>query len=272
MSGGFDIFIKEEDLIKINDYTPEQRYTLKKSLGKGGFGEVFLSFDNYLNREVVIKKINKSGPNEEQEFIREINFMKNIKCPNSVEYYDYYSDSNFYYIVMEKCDEDLESYMQKNKHGLPDYQIKDILLQLNEAFKIMQSKNIIHRDLKPRNILLKYVSQNKFIVKIADFGLSREFKNKSFSTSTFAGTLFYVAPETGVSKGYYMPTKCDLWSIGVIIYKLKFNEIGWDFYIGKIPKSFDNKLLDDLVRRLIVVDPDKRIGWNEYFNHPFFKN
>ena len=69
-----------------------------------------------------------------------------------------------------------------------------------------------------------------------------------------------------------MPTKCDLWSIDVIIYKLKFNEIGWDFYIGKIPKSFDNKLLDDLVRRLIVVDPDKRIGWNEYFNHPFFKN
>ena len=241
-----------------------------KSLGKGGSGAVFLYFDNISKREVVIKKITKSGPKEELEFNREINSMKNIKCPNSVEYYDYYSDSNFYYIVMEKCDEDLESYMEKNKNGLPDYQIKDILLQLNEAFKIMQSKNIIHRDLKPQNILLKYVSQNKFIVKIADFGLSREFNNINFKTRQ--GTPPYCAPEIVNSKGNYMPTKCDLWAIGVIIYKLKFNEISPLFYAGTIPNSFDNKLLDDLVRRLIVVDQNKRIGWNEYFNHPFFKN
>ena len=160
--------------------------------------------------------------------------------------------------------------MQKNKHGLSDYQIKGILLQLNEAFKIMLSKNIIHRDLKPQNILLKYVSQNQFIVKIADFGLSREFNNKSFSTQV--GTPFYIAPEIANFKGNYIPIKCDLWAIGVIIYKLKFNEITPLFYVGMIPKRFDNKLLDDLVRRLIVVDPDKRIGWNEYFNHPFFKN
>ena len=241
-----------------------------KSLGKGGFGAVSLYFDNISKREVVIKKINKSGKDEELRFYREINAMKNLKCLNSVEYYDYYSDNNFYYIVMEKCDEDLESYMQKNKHGLQEYQIKDILLQLNEAFKIMQSKNIIHRDLKPQNILLKYVSQNKFIVKIADFGLSREFNNKSFST--YAGTHIYMAPEIVDYKGNYTPIKCDLWAIGVIIYKLKFNEISLSFYAGMIPKRFDNKLLDDLVRRLIVVDPNQRIGWNEYFNHPFFRN
>ena len=241
-----------------------------KSLGEGGFGEVSLYFDNISKREVVIKKITKSGQNKELQFFREINSMKNIKCPNSVEYYDYYSDNNFYYIVMEKCDEDLESYMQKNKHGLSDYQIKGILLQLNEAFKIMLSKNIIHRDLKPQNILLKYIPQNKFIVKIADFGLSREFNNKNFSTH--AGTPFYIAPEIANYKGNYTPIKCDLWAIGVIIYKLKFNEISLSFYAGKIPKRFDNKLLDDLVRRLIVVDQNKRIGWNEYFNHPFFKN
>ena len=241
-----------------------------KSLGKGGFGEVSLYFDNISKREVVIKKIIKSGQKEELQFYREINSMKSIKCPYSVEYYDYYSDNNFYYIVMEKCDEDLESYMQKNKHGLPDYQIKGILLQLNEAFKLMLSKNIIHRDLKPQNILLKYIAKNQFIVKIADFGLSREFNNISFST--YAGTPLYIAPEIYNQKGNYMPIKCDLWAIGVIIYKLKFNEINPSFYAGKIQKRFDNKLLDDLVRRLIVVDPNQRIGWNEYFNHPFFRN
>ena len=69
-----------------------------------------------------------------------------------------------------------------------------------------------------------------------------------------------------------MTIKWDLCAIGVIICKLKFNEINYPFYAGMIPKRFDNKLLDNLVRRLIVLEPDNRIGWNEYFNHPFFKN
>ena len=241
-----------------------------KLLGGGGFGEVSLYYDNILKREVVIKKVRKSGKDEELRFFREIHAMKNIKCPYSVEYYDYYSDNNYYYIIMEKCDEDLNSFMEKYKGGIPESLIKVILLQINEAFKIMLSKNIIHRDLKPQNILIKYVSPNSFIVKLADFGLSREFNNKSFSTK--AGTIFYKAPELCNANGNYMPIKCDLWAIGVIIYQLKFNELSFSFYQGKIPKSFDNRLLDDLVRKLIVIDPNKRIGWNEYFNHPFFKN
>ena len=171
---------------------------------------------------------------------------------------------------MEKCDEDLASFMEKYQNEIPDSTIKVILLQLNEAFKIMRSKNIIHRDLKPQNILIKYNSQNSFIVKLADFGISREFNNKSFSTHI--GTKIYEAPEIYFNNENYNPNKCDLWAIGVIIYALKFKEINFSFYNGIIPKRFKNKLLDDLVRKLIVVDPNKRIGWNEYFNHPFFKN
>ena len=180
-------------LIFNQNQDPKQRYIFMKILGGGGFGEVSLYYDNISKREVVIKKIIKSGKDEELRFYREINALKNIRSPYSVEYYDYYSDNNYYYIVMEKCDEDLTNIMKKYKNGIPDSQIKSILLQLNEAFKIMLSKNIIHRDLKPKNILIKYVSQNSFIVKLADFGLSREFNNKSFST--LAGTPIYMAPE-----------------------------------------------------------------------------
>ena len=258
-------------LIFNQNQDPKQRYTFMKILGGGGFGEVSLYYDNISKREVVIKKIIKSGKDEELRIFREINAMKSIKSPYSVEYYDYYSDNNYYYIVMEKCDEDLTNFMKRYKNGIPDSQIKSILLQLNEAFKIMLSKNIIHRDLKPQNILIKYVSPNSFIVKLADFGLSREFNNKSFST--IAGTPLYTAPELYNAIGNYIPIKCDLWAIGVIIYQLKFKDINFiSFYQGIIPKRFDNYLLDDLVRKLIVVDPNKRINWNEYFNHPFFKN
>ena len=203
------------------------------------------------------------------DFYREIMGMNIIRSPHSVKYYDCYSDNNFYYIVMEKCDEDLDSFMEKYKNGIPDSIIKDILLQLNKAFKEMHSKKLIHRDLKPQNILIKYNSQNSFIVKLSDYGISREFVNKSFSSHI--GTQIYMAPEVYVKKNY-IPTKCDLWAIGVIIYQLKFKEIDFSFYQGNIPKRFNNKLLDDLVRKLIVVDQNKRIDWNEYFNHPFFKN
>jgi serine/threonine protein kinase len=241
-----------------------------KYLGKGGFGNVSLYYDNISKKEVAIKKIIKTGKErDELRFYREIYAMKSIKCPYSVEYYDYYSDNDFYYIVMEKCDGDLKSYLKKFKDGLSDSVIKGILLQLNEVFKIMLSKNIIHRDLKPRNILIKYVSKNDFNIKLADFGLSREFINQSFSTH--AGTPVYKAPEL-INQKHYDPNKCDLWAIGVLIYNLKFKEVADSFYYGEIPKRFDNKLLDDLVRKLIVVDQKERIDWNDYFNHPFFKN
>ena len=195
--------------------------------------------------------------------------MRKLKCPYIVEYYDDDDDNTFYYIVMEKCDDDLDKLLTKSKNGFSDIEIKNILLQLNEAFKMMLSKNIIHRDLKPQNILIKYDSPNTYTVKLADFGLSIVFNNKNFSTNKW--TLVYSAPEQ--SEDNYDPTKCDLWSIGVLIYEMKFNKVPYiSFYQGNIPEVFDNQLLDDLVSRLIVVDPNKRIDWKEYFDHPFFKN
>ena len=191
--------------------------------------------------------------------------MINIKCENSVEYFNHFDDDEYYYIVMEKCDEDLEKFIQE-KGAISESMIKEILSQLNKAFKIMHSNKIIHRDLKPQNIL---VNKNPFTIKLADFGNCRLFNKTNFSTNI--GTLGYAAPEQ--SNQNYDPTKCDLWSIGVIIYKLKFNEVPlYALFAGNIPGKFDNKHLDDLVRKLIVYDPNKRIGWNEYFNHPFFKN
>ena len=277
----FRTFIKDEDLnlkkqpkainnnaISNQKQNPDKRYIFKKCLGKGGFGEVSLYYDNKEKREVVIKKINKSGIDELQ-FYREIRAMRKLKCPYIVEYYDDDDDNTFYYIVMEKCDDDLDKLLTKSKNGFSDIEIKNILLQLNEAFKMMLSKNIIHRDLKPQNILIKYNSPNTFTVKLADFGLSRKYNNQNFST--LAGTNIFMAPELMYQEGNYDPTKCDLWAIGVIIYQLKFKSL-CNFYLGTIPNRFNNKQLDDLVRKLIVVDPNKRISWNDYFNHPFFKN
>ena len=221
-------------------------------------------------RDVIIKKVDKLKTNEEL-FNREIEVIKKTKCKNSVEYYDHYNDNEYYYLIMEKCDEDLNDFLEKNNGSLSELMIKNILIQLNEVFKTMESNNIIHRDLKPENILIKYNSsnQNDFTIKLADYGLSREYNNKYFSTHK--GTHGYAAPEMYGDLNYD-PSKCDLWAIGVIIYKLKYNQIPLvEFYRNIIPKKFDNDFLDDLVRKLIIVEQNKRINWKDYFNHPFFK-
>ena len=255
----------------IIDFYIDFRYEIKKPFKKGGYGNIFLAFDNKEKREVVIKKIDISLINEEK-FNREINSMKEVNCQYSVEIYDYYWDKNYYYIVMEKCDENLFDYLQKNE-GMSESKIKEILLELNVAFKKMYLKNIIHRDLKPENIFIKYNKNNKdFIVKLGDFGLSREYKQKKFST--LKGTYLYMAPEIEkayINKSNYDPNKCDLWAIGLIIYYLRFKDIPiYAFILGNIPTKFDDNNINDLLKKLIVIDPDKRISWEDYFNHPLF--
>ena len=270
LSNTFLDFIKK-DFDSNEDKT--KRYEIKNELQKGGFGNIFLAYDNKEKREVVIKKIDKNKIKEEI-FNREIKAMKEIKCDYSVEIYDYYNDNNYYYIVMEKCDGDLFDLLE-NKKGFSESEIKTILLQLNVALKNMYSKNIIHRDLKPENIFIKYTSSSNigFIVKLGDFGLSRQYQKRQFSTNKINPT--YAAPEIQMAqseKKSYDPTKCDLWSIGLIIYILGFKNIPYyAIYAGNIPDNFKDEKLNDLVKKLIVVDPTKRINWENYFNHPFFK-
>lgn len=171
---------------------------------------------------------------------------------------------------MKKCDEDLYDFLEKNG-PLSDLMIKNILIQLNKAILAMSSNNIIHRDLKPENILIKYNSSNmnEFTIKLADFGASREYNKKSFSTQI--GTQGYAGPEL-FGNSNYDPGKFDLWAIGVIIYQLKFNDMPiLQFYSNNIPNKFENVELDDLMKKLIVVDQNKRISWEDYFNHDFFK-
>jgi serine/threonine protein kinase len=151
-----------------------------------------------------------------------------------------------------------------------------IMKGLNKVFKYMIKIGLVHRDIKPDNILIKYVdsSKTKYIPKIADFGLSRTLKD-GLATSE-VGTPQYWAPE--ISSQQYYDNKCDLFSIGVMLYRCYFNSSPFKsnlsdrpIYSDKKLKDCEDKTLDDLINRLLIIDPAKRISWEEYFNHPFFK-
>jgi len=263
----------------------KERYEIKDRLGRGGYGEVFKVKDKEDGKFYALKSIAKEPKENEYDFINnwknEINIMKRIKSEYIVKLKDhfYVESSRSYCIVMELCDTDLSEILKQYKpKGLPLNLIKNIFLQLNEVLKKMLEINYIHRDLKPENILIKYTDNDKlnFDIKLTDFGLSKNI-NSSKHTYSIAGTKNYCALEIETS---HYNNKCDLWSLGVILYELYTNK--YIFYSdnlierennrikGKIIKETDNKLINKLIRKLIQIDINNRIEWKKYFEDEFF--
>ena len=112
-----------------------------------------------------------------------------------------------------------------------------------------------------------------FEIKLADYGYAKSIKNNNSKFFSFVGTDYYNAPEIYKNQGC---SKSDLWSIGLILYYLYHNNIPFnnmDEYINSNKdielKPTSIKIFDDLLNRLLVKDYNKRINWDDYFNHPF---
>ena len=236
-----------------------------------------------LKESLCIDEINEDDFREEIiKFNRELENMKMCHCENSVEIYDYFDEEKEFVIVMELCDNNLFKELSKTKNGFNAKEIKEILLQLNNAFKKMNEAKIAHRDIKLHNILVKYLNKEKtkFKVLLSDYGVSNQLSSMTKKYKTHAGTQIIMAPEILSGKEYN--NKCDLWSLGVNIFQLYTKKPP---YIG----AFDNEILNqidklgqsvlnvikdaklkDLLSKLLVKEPEKRISWEEYFKHDFF--
>ena len=262
------------------------KYKKIETIGGGTFGTIYKVLDNKTGNFYALKFISivKNNVSIKNTFKKELKVMINIKNKYIIELKDYFCDNinEGYCIVMELCDGSLRDVLNKYKpNGLPLNIINKIFTQLNEALKAMINKNFIHRDLKPENILIKYTDKNKtnFDIKLTDFGLSTDKIKSAVGAFTYAGTPIYMAPEL---ETFHYNKKCDLWSIGIILYELYTNEYIFysnnkkiendNRYEGKIGKQTDNEMINKLIRKLIQVDfINKRIGWDEYFNDDFFK-
>ena len=266
--------------------TIKNKYDINGVIGSGAFGRIYRITDKKVRTEYILKeltKINEESLNEtdKKEYENEINFLKNVKGKNILNIIDYYQDDKdiFYYIILEKMDGDLEKLVEeKYKKGMESSLIRKIFSQINSGLKDMLKKGKCHRDLKPENILYSYINEEKtnFIIKLGDFGLSTDLKSTQYASN--AGTKRFKAPE--VEEGKFS-NKCDLYSIGIILYYLKTGEYIFDgkreldILINKdkniIKKDTDDELLNKLIKKLVVKDPHKRMEWDDYFKDPFFK-
>ena len=256
--------------------------SIGKRLGKGSFGEVF-SGTLSDGRKIAIKRVSQKNLEKAKggylfkAFFRELECMKKCNCENSVILYNDFKSNNNFNIIMELCDGDLDHELRKRPEGFKVEEVRYIMSQLNNAFKKMVENNIIHRDLKLQNILIKYIDEEKtkFIPKLSDYGFSKIVTEKY--TGTVLGTPATMAPEIMNKQEYN--NKVDLWSIGVLLYQLHFNEYPYKGKIQEIKKNIRNKVpykqpedyfLRDLINKLLVENPIYRLSWEEYFQHPFF--
>ena len=257
-------------------------YNLKREIGHGSFGRVYLGEDQKTKELYAIKRVDKRQLQQsqylEKAFWKEVEIMKKIQSPYSVKLYNVLTSLHYYNMVEELCDGDLYTELMKRPNGFSTEEVRRIMIQLNDAFAQMQKHKIVHRDLKVQNVFIKYTKRPEFDVKLGDYGFSKELSDDI--TATKLGTPITMAPEILMNRAY--TSKADLWSIGVIIYHLLFKDLPFkgrnevmilqNILHNNIPRNPTDQLLNDLIHRLLVVDPRERITWKDYFAHPFFGN
>ena len=237
--------------------------TLEKCLGKGAFGEVYLtSRKGDDKKKYATKKIDR----EEVEKGEGIKYLKNeiiilqyLRHPNIVRFEEVKKTKKHYYIVMEYCNggelsKALEKYIEKYGKPFSEEIVQHLMRQIIDAFKFMHERKIIHRDVKLDNILLNYETEEdkknlnlmKAQVKIIDFGFSCKI-DKSGLQFTALGSPINMDPiilkklNSSSKKerqlGYNQ--KADIWSLGTICYEM---------LIGK--SAFDADDMEDLVNKI----------------------
>ena len=215
----------------------------KTPLGEGGFGAVYKAKKKNTEEFYAIKRFKIENFKEEE--INNMSFMN--KCENSIKYYGYFKEDNLIYLIMELCDNSLDKILKDKKFNMKE--IKEILEQLNNVFKIMYDNSIIHRDIKPENILVKKLENNKYLYKLTDYGFSKLLTQSHYAL-TVAGTLDYMAPEIK-SNLNIDKSKVDLYSIGILIYKLYFGNTP----VNKNIQKTNSIYLDDLIKKLLIEKP-----------------
>lgn len=258
------------------------------ALGEGAFGKVYEVTDKETHVKYAMKVLSKLHIEKEKKiaYVKlERDVMAKLRHRNIVRLILTFQDkSNLYYVVELAPNGDLQHVLnQKYALDIPCTMI--ITGQLLLAIAHMHKNRVIHRDLKPENILLD--SENR--VKVTDFGTAKMFgADEPFvaQKGSFVGSADYVCPET-LNETPVGPAS-DLWSFGCILYCLlvgvpPFHADSMYGTFEKI-KALDYTIPDfvpaharDLISKLLVLDPEKRLGYGEYDTdyasireHPFY--
>ncbi|XP_037339034.2 serine/threonine-protein kinase Chk2 isoform X1 [Pungitius pungitius] len=269
----------------------QEKYLLTRRIGTGVCGEVKLAFERSSCQKFAVKIINKKNFHSEGTATRnaqtEIEILKRVDHPCLIKTEDFYQTEDSYYIVLELMEGGELFQRVKSQQQLDESITKLYFYQMLKAVQYLHSKGIIHRDLKPENILLSS-QEDVCLIKVTDFNQSRILE-ETLLMKTLCGTPSYLAPEVftqASTSGYGLAV--DLWSLGVLLFVClcgypPFHEsFGGQSVTEQILRgeftmvpSRWRSISDpakDVVRKLLVVDPRRRMTIEEALQHPWLQD
>ncbi len=253
-------------------------YIIKQTIGKGTFSKVKLGINKLTGEKVAIKILDKSKILEKEDLdriIREMSILSKMDHENVIKVFQIYEDNYNYLIIMEYCEGgELFNYIVK-KGKLSETEAAFFFYQIINGVEYIFSQGIAHRDLKPENLLL---NKNN-IIKIIDFGLSNFFDGEH-NLITPCGSPCYASPEM-VSGNKYNGFNIDIWATGIILFAmvcgyLPFEHSDKDKLFEQILKAkldFPSHLsnsVKDLISKILITDPNKRINIEQIKKHSFY--
>jgi cell division cycle 2-like protein len=285
-------------------------YKRLNKIEEGTYGVVYRAQDKQTGEIVALKKLKMDREREgfPMTSLREVKILMTFKHTHIVDVKEIVVGNNLnsIFIVMEYVDHDLKTLMEEMKTPFLQSELKTLMIQLLSAMEHLHDNWVIHRDLKTSNLLYN----NKGQLKVADFGLAREYGSPLKPYTHNVVTLWYRAPELLLGQKLYTPA-IDMWSVGCIfaeliskeplmpgrseldqidkIFKLlgTANEKIWPGF-SQLPgakkinfaiQPYNNlrqkfplltEAAFDLLNRFLTYDPAKRITAAEALRHPYF--
>ncbi len=204
------------------------QYRLRRKLGSGGMGEVYLAEHRLLKRPCALKRIHAkylNNPEQLRRFEREVQATAQLRHPNTVEIYDYgiADDGTFYYVMEYLPGLSLEDLVGRHGPQTAERAIH-LLRQVCGALREAHKYGLVHRDIKPSNILVFAEGSTHDQVKLVDFGLVHSLvwegtaNAKITREGLIVGTPEYMSPEQ--ASGIAIDGRSDLFSLGSVMYYL----------------------------------------------------
>ena len=245
-------------------------------LGVGGFSTVYKVRHIMTEKVYAMKVMNKNYIIYKKYLhyvISEFEIMKDLSgFPFVLDLHYCFQSANYLYMIMDYCPNGDFNNLEKINN------LKLFFAELILAFEHIHKRNTVYRDLKPENIILDETGH----IKICDFNLAKSGITKGKLALSFCGSPMYLSPDMLTGKG--VDQRCDIYGIGLIIYELvtgipAFNAddidtLYKDIKMNKINFNMPGITgeIKDLLEKILVADPDKRITLDEIIKHDYFKD